>query len=201
MHEFAEKDELLTAMSVIVEADISNRNREQGFFASPVWVNVADENKGSTALRSRVSGILEYRMRRALPDLSADVERRIVSYRQELRNLGEKMPADETRRRLLLQKFANLFRDISLNAVHGSYSEPFFSPTGCGAQTKRVNRLLCLRISNLGDAFRNAMADRGASFVIEQQDVRRRFGAHSDQNGGGTGSRGWLNFRKTSRNL
>lgn len=140
----------------------------QAFFANSNWENIIrPEYLGISALRIRLSALLEDHTRALLPAVIPSITELSTNCRQELERLG---PARETssQQRLYLVEISDQFRTLVVQAVQGSYVDGYSS---AGNDT-RVKHLQAT-IQNTNDSFAQLMVEKGHVMEFRYDSVAR----------------------------
>jgi GTP-binding protein EngB required for normal cell division len=106
------------------EDDVRDAN-EESFFSQGVWSDVQRRNRGIKELRKKLSKTLVEHISRCMPGLVAEIEEKRLICQDQLSKLGQPRSSPGELRAYLSNIFAG-FRAISLDAIRGQYSDPFF---------------------------------------------------------------------------
>ncbi|KAL4938067.1 hypothetical protein BDV06DRAFT_201790 [Aspergillus oleicola] len=130
--------------------------QEKKFFEQGKWSTIPRGSVGVNSLRRRLSGILLNHIQRNLPDLIADIQKKISDREQALSKLGGPRGTLQQQRGFLLS-ISSAFERISGQALNGMYADQFFGEAG----EDKNNRLLRAVVRQLNEFFAEAMTLQG----------------------------------------
>jgi GTPase SAR1 family protein len=105
----------------------AQRNRsEASFFSKGVWAELPRDNVGIESLRTRLSELLFEHIKKELPDLRTELDKKLAETTKELQRLGtQRSTVDEQRQYLM--KLSMSFYDIAKASLHGYYDAEYFA--------------------------------------------------------------------------
>ncbi|KAL2831878.1 P-loop containing nucleoside triphosphate hydrolase protein [Aspergillus pseudoustus] len=147
--------------------DISDDDRddqEREFFNRGNWSSISRDSVGVESLRRRLSSILLKHIQQNLPELIADMKKKIADREERISKLGSPRSTLQQQRGFLLN-ISSAFERIVGQALNGMYADEFFG--GLGDQHDQDNsRLLRAAIRQLNEFFAEAMTIRGGRRAI-----------------------------------
>ncbi|KAL4923598.1 P-loop containing nucleoside triphosphate hydrolase protein [Aspergillus undulatus] len=138
-------------------SDDARDAQEKEFFDQGQWASIPRESVGVDSLRRRLSSILLNHIQQNLPDLIADIQKKILDRDQKLSKLGGPRSTLQQQRGFLLN-ISSAFERISGQALNGMYTDQFFTEAG----KDKNGRLLRAIIRQLNEYFSEAMTIRGS---------------------------------------
>ncbi|KAJ5994698.1 hypothetical protein N7481_001675 [Penicillium waksmanii] len=125
--------------------EVSSEDRdknEKEFFNQGRWSTVARDCVGIDGLRRRLSGILLKHIRRSLPELIAEIEKKLLNRHTRLTKMGAPRSTLQQQKGYLLALSSN-FERITNQALDGMYKDVFFGELGdfnlfATAETRRL---------------------------------------------------------------
>lgn len=104
----------------------SQRNiSEADFFNKGIWSEFPRDYVGIESLRTRLSVLLFNHIKNELPNLSAELDKKLSETTKELSRLGTRTSTAGEQRHYLL-KLSMLFYDTAKAALHGHYDAEYF---------------------------------------------------------------------------
>ncbi|KAL4860694.1 P-loop containing nucleoside triphosphate hydrolase protein [Aspergillus spectabilis] len=140
-------------------ADDARDEQEKAFFNQGNWTSVPRECVGVDSLRRRLSSILLKHIQQNLPELIADMKKKIADREERLSKLGGPRSTLQQQRGYLLN-ISSAFERITGQALNGVYADEFFGGLG-KKNSNDDNRLLRATIRQLNEFFSEAMVIRG----------------------------------------
>jgi len=109
------------------EHTFAQRNRsEASFFSKGIWAEFPRDNVGIESLRTRLSELLFEHIKKELPDLRTELDKKLAETTKELQRLGaQRSTVDEQRQYLV--KLSMSFYDIAKAGLHGHYDAEYFA--------------------------------------------------------------------------
>ena len=158
------------------ERDAKDRDSEESlFFEKSNFKSLPPSSVGISSLRYRLSQVLFDQVRSELPKLIEDIRSGIAATREGLEKLGpSRVTLDE--QRAFLIKVSQEFHILSMDAINGQYSNPFFKDHFL------VERRLCAVIANSHDVFETCLRKKGARWIIVKSKDRGSVrGSHNNR--------------------
>ena len=129
---------------------------EATFLAKGAWRSLRGDRKGITTLRTKLSELLFHQIKRHLPAVRSELNKKLENVQVDIAKLGM------GRSTLVQQKqyWFNLvkdYRDCMKQAVQGHYGSDFFVGSGVGestAKSRRLRALLMNQYINFGNQIR-----------------------------------------------
>lgn len=133
------------------------------------WASLSRDIVGIDSLRRRLSNVLLKHIRRSLPDLISDIQKKILDHEQRLANMGTARPTVKDQRRFLVD-ISSKFGRITDQALNGMYSDNFFGGLDDQKANENTHDLRRLRavIREMNENFAEALSIRGCRRVIRQ---------------------------------
>ncbi|KAF2682518.1 hypothetical protein K458DRAFT_391003 [Lentithecium fluviatile CBS 122367] len=143
----------------------SNKERDESeaqFFAAGNWAPLSRANVGIDALRNKLSRVLLQHIRKELPSLSVAIFDALAATERSLKGLGQPRDEAQQQRNFLMEK-AQRFQALTLDALRGIYSDPFFA---LSLSDSIPPARLRTEIQNLNLAFAYTMYRKGHQWQI-----------------------------------
>ncbi|KAL2843454.1 P-loop containing nucleoside triphosphate hydrolase protein [Aspergillus pseudodeflectus] len=145
-------------------SDDARDDQEREFFNQGNWSSIPRDSVGVESLRRRLSSILLKHIQQNLPELIADMKKKIADREERMSKLGSPRSTLQQQRGFLLN-VSSAFERIVGQALNGMYADEFFG--GLGTQHDQNNsRLLRAAIRQLNEFFAEAMTIRGGRRAI-----------------------------------
>ncbi|RAH76996.1 hypothetical protein BO86DRAFT_235506 [Aspergillus japonicus CBS 114.51] len=146
-------------------SDDARDEKEAAFFEQGRWASIPRENVGIDSLRRRLSSILFKHIRRNLPELITDIQKKIEIRQSRLTTLGEARSTLQQQRGFLLA-ISTGFEKVTGQALNGMYSDRFFEDGPEYILMDQDYRRLRAMIRELNECFAEAMNIRGKRRTI-----------------------------------
>lgn len=129
---------------------LEDREKEEAqFFSTGLWSDLDPEQLGVTALRTRLSTLLEQKARPALPKVIKIIQASLQETKERLNKLGTPR-ATPPLQRVYLSKISSNFEKLIGESVNGYYEDKqFFTLAESDTDPKRLRAA----IANLNDSF------------------------------------------------
>ena len=155
------------------EHTFSQRNRsEASFFSKGVWAELPRDNVGIESLRTRLSELLFEHIKKELPDLRTELDKKLVDTTKELQRLGAQRSTVGEQRQYLM-KLSMSFYNIAKAGLHGHYDAEYFADKEdfreAGEQLK-VRRLRAM-VQYMNKQFAARLRQYGHKYTFEGYSV------------------------------
>ncbi|KAK4032118.1 hypothetical protein C8A01DRAFT_51023 [Parachaetomium inaequale] len=141
---------------------------EEAFFRAGEWSSLDPAHRGAESLRKRLSKVLLDHIKKSLPELIENIDRKLWDRKRDLDRLGKSRSTAEELRSYLLG-IAEDFQRLAHDAIEGLYSnrQDFFGDLD---QEDRRPRKLRAVLRNRHDAFEIVMDTKGARYKIKSRE-------------------------------
>ncbi|KAM0351764.1 hypothetical protein ACHAPU_002276 [Fusarium lateritium] len=108
------------------ETSLETRDQiEESFFKEGAWASIAEQDRGISSFRRKLSSVLFNHIRNSLPGVIEDIEVKLRERQEDLTRLGDRR-SDHQHWRSFLLTVATDFQRLARDGCNGQYNDPFF---------------------------------------------------------------------------
>ncbi|ORY18850.1 P-loop containing nucleoside triphosphate hydrolase protein [Clohesyomyces aquaticus] len=140
---------------------------EELFFSKGRYLDLPRECVGIDALRGRLSRVLFTHLKKELPAVKEEMDKKLVDTLEEIDKLGEKRSTRHEQRMMLIN-ISTRISDLLKSATKGFYENPFFGLVNMNASVDSIENIRRFRavIQYLNAQFAENMRLRGQKHMI-----------------------------------
>lgn len=151
----------------------NQRNKSEAtFFSKGIWAELPRDNVGIESLRNRLSVLLFKHIKKELPELRTELDKKLAETAKKLDHLGARRSTVHEQRHYLL-KLSMLFHNTTKAALHGHYDAKYFG--GKEDFEDAVKRLKARRLRAMVQYMNKRFATRlrrgGSKYTFEEEGV------------------------------